>query len=401
MEKGEKFQRPRSNPRFARMLRGRKKMKIGKPGYINENCWLVKTLNYPPYKRCQYCELKFRNCLFLHYQIISLILILFFLPLSFLIEGKTSELVIISVFTLVIVYGYFFNKSTDKIIQANFAQRKAKEALEELSERLQEKVDEQTKEIRKAYEVEKRSHEELKRLDLAKTQFTKAATHHLRTPLTSIIGYLELILGGSYGKLENPEIQKKIISVRKSANILQGLIEDILDITLLRTGKAILNLEVIQIEEVIEDIVKEEEPQAKSKGIYLKWEKPKTALPKIMLDKKRIKEAIYNIVDNAVKYTEKGGVKIKVEYLKSEPKEAILTTIADTGVGLSKEEQRMFLQGEYFFERGKEAEKLWGPGKGIGLVIAYEFIRAHQGKLWVRSEGRGKGSTFYVELPVA
>ena len=384
MEKDKKFQRK----------------KIGEQGYLNENCWLVKTLNYSPYKRCQYCELKFRYCLFFQYGIISLILVLFLLTLSFLIEGRILELVVISVFTLVIVYGYFFNKSTDKIIKANFAQRKAKEALEELTKTLQQKVDEQTKEIRKAYEVEKQAHEELKKLDLAKTQFTKAATHHLRTPLTSIIGYLELILGGSYGKLNNIEIKKRILSARKSADILQSLIEDILDIALLRTGKAILNLEAIQIEEVIEDIVKEEEPQAKNKGIYLKWEKPKTLLPKIRVDKKRIREAIYNIVDNAIKYTEKGGVKIKVEYLKSEPKEVILTTIADTGVGLSEEEQRMFLQGEYFFERGKEAEKLWGPGKGIGLVIAYEFIKAHQGKLWAGSEGRGKGSTFYVELPI-
>ena len=115
-----------------------------------------------------------------------------------------------------------------------------------------------------------------------------------------------------------------------------------------------------------------------------------------MLDKKRIKEAIYNIVDNAVKYTEKGGVTIKIKNQISN----IKIIAQDTGVGLSKEEQRMFLQGEYFFERGEEAEKLWGPGRGIGLVIAYEFIRAHQGKLWVKSEGRGKGSTFYVELPV-
>jgi len=380
MEKSEKNQRK----------------ELGNPEHLNKNCWLVKSLNYAPYKRCQYCELKFRYCLFFQYGIISLILVLFLLTLSFLIEGRILELVVISVFTLVIVYGYFFNKSTDKIIKANFAQRKAKEALEELTKTLQQKVDEQTKEIRKAYEVEKQAHEELKKLDLAKTQFTKAATHHLRTPLTSIIGYLELILGGSYGKLNNIEIKKRILSARKSADILQSLIEDILDIALLRTGKAILNLEAIQIEEVIEDIVKEEEPQAKNKGIYLKWEKPKTPLPKIMLDKKRIKEAIYNIVDNAVKYTEKGGVTIKIKNQISN----IKIIAQDTGVGLSKEEQRMFLQGEYFFERGEEAEKLWGPGRGIGLVIAYEFIRAHQGKLWVKSEGRGKGSTFYVELPV-
>ncbi len=185
MEKGEKFQRE----------------KIGKPGYLNENCWLAKTLNYSPYKRCQHCELKFHNCLFLHYQIISLILIIFFLTLSFLIEGKISELVIISVFTLVIVYGYFFNKSTDKIIQTNFAERKAKEALEELTEKLEQKVEEQTKEIRKAYE-------ELKVLDKAKSEFISMASHQLRTPLSAIKGYISMLVEGSYGQVSEKAREK-------------------------------------------------------------------------------------------------------------------------------------------------------------------------------------------------
>ncbi|MDI6603078.1 MAG: hypothetical protein QME57_03110, partial [Patescibacteria group bacterium] len=148
--------------------------------------------------------------MFLHYQIISLILILFILALSFLIGRKNSELLIISVFTLVIVYGYFFNKSTDKIIQANFAQRKANEALEKLNKRLKEKVDEQTKEIReayekveKAYEIEKKAYQqekenrqkseklarEFERLDRAKTQFLLATQHHLRSPLSIMKNY--------------------------------------------------------------------------------------------------------------------------------------------------------------------------------------------------------------------
>ena len=110
MEKGEKFQRK----------------KMGESGYLNENCWLVKNLNYPPYKRCQFCELKFRNCLFLHYQIISLILIVSFLTLSFLIEGKISELVIISVFTLVIVYGYFLIRARIKLLKLILLKKKLK-----------------------------------------------------------------------------------------------------------------------------------------------------------------------------------------------------------------------------------------------------------------------------------
>jgi len=151
MEKGEKFQsfgKLRIDPEQSRMGQKEKirtspsartliPSELGKTGYINENCWLAKTLNYSPAKRCQYCELKFPNCLFFQYLIISLILILFLLALSFLIEGKISKLVIISIFVFVIIYGYFFNKSTEKIIEANFAQRKTREEIEKRKEDLE------------------------------------------------------------------------------------------------------------------------------------------------------------------------------------------------------------------------------------------------------------------------
>jgi len=138
MEEGKNFQR--------------EKIRIGEPGYLNENCWLVRTLNYSPAKRCQYCELKFRNCLFFQYLIISLILVFFLLTLSFFIEGEISKLVIISVFTLVIVYGYFFNKSTDKVIESYWAQRKAREALEESKTVLEVKIEARTKELKELAE---------------------------------------------------------------------------------------------------------------------------------------------------------------------------------------------------------------------------------------------------------
>ncbi|MEK7173047.1 MAG: histidine kinase dimerization/phospho-acceptor domain-containing protein, partial [Patescibacteria group bacterium] len=185
-----------------------KEIKIGEQGYVNKNCWLAKNLKYPPSKRCQYCESKFPNCLFFRYSIVSLILIILILIASFLIEGHVSRLVIISIFVLVIVYGYFFDKSTEDIIEANFAQRKAKEALEELSENLQEKVAEQTKELQEsyqkveaAYEIEKQAHKELKRIDEAKSQFIMATQHHLRTPLTALKGYLSMSLEGDFGKI--------------------------------------------------------------------------------------------------------------------------------------------------------------------------------------------------------
>lgn len=380
MEKGEKIQR--------------EKIEIGKPGYLNESCWLVKTLNYSPYKRCQYCELKFRNCLFLHYQIISSILILFFLTLSFLIEGKNSKLLIISVFTLVIVYGYFFNKSTDKIIKANFAQRKANEALGELTKNLQQKVDEQTKEIRKAYEVEKKAHKELQRLDEAKSQFIIATQHHLRTPLTSMKGYIDLILGGSYGKVPR-KLKETALKFQASTNRLIRIVNEFLDISQLQLGKKVVFLKPnIKIEPILKEIIEELKFEADNKGLHLKLKKPKREIPVVKADSEKLKVALFNIVDNAVKYTGKGGITIEVK--KSDDKLHIM--VRDTGIGIPKEELRVLFS--RVFERGKKAKKIFTTGRGIGLFIASHIIETHHGKVWAESEGRSKGSTFYIELPI-
>ncbi len=370
----------------------REKKEIGKLGYLNENCWLAKILNYSPYKRCQHCELRFRNCLFLHYQIISLILILFFLTLSFLIKEKSSELVIISVFTLVIVYGYFFNKSTNKIIKANFTQRKAKEELEELSQNLQKEVDKQTKEIRRAYEVEKKAHKELKKLDKAKDQFMLATQHHLRTPLTSMQGYLDLVFGGTYGKV--PKILKRTLKkFQISTKTLINIVNEFLDISQFQLGRKVVSLEPdVDIEHILKEIIDELQFEANARGLRLEFQKPEN-VPKIKADSEKLKVALFNIIDNGIKYTSKGGVVVKVKSKGSK----LLIIIKDTGIGIPKEALSA-LFGK-LFERGEKAEKLYTTGRGIGLFISTQIIKAHKGKIWAESEGEGKGSTFYVELP--
>lgn len=154
-----------------------------------------------------------------------------------------------------------------------------------------------------------------------------------------------------------------------------------------------MSLEDCQIGNLIEGIIEESRPEAKQKGLYLKFEG--IPLPMIKLDKKRIREAIWNLVDNAIKYTNRGGVTIitKIE------DEKLKIAISDTGIGMEKEEIDYFLQGK-LFERGGEAKKLYGPGRGIGLSLSIEFVKAHGGKIWAESEGWGKGTTFWIELPI-
>lgn len=250
--------------------------------------------------------------------------------------------------------------------------------------------------------------EEWKKLAQAKDQFLLSLQHHLRTPLTPFKIYLERILDGTYGREENPVIKEKLIEMKRLAETLYSLIESLLDIQELKVGKKALNLEDCQIENLIKGIIEELKPQAEQKGLYLIFEPAEQKKPTILkADKKRTREALWNLVDNAIKYTKKGGVtiKLKIENLKPQPRpfekgQWLKIAVSDTGIGMTKEEIENFLKGE-LFKRGEEAKKLYGPGRGIGLAIAVEFIKAQNGKIWAESEEQGKGTTFWAELPIA
>jgi len=247
-------------------------------------------------------------------------------------------------------------------------------------------------ESKKREEVE-RIMKEWEKLNLAKDQFVLSFQHHLRTPLVPIRGYLEMILKGTYGREENPVIKEKLFEIKKLADTLYSLIEDLLDIQELRIGKKILNLEDCQVDNLVESIIEELKLSADEKGLYLNFEK--TTIPAIKLDKKRIREAIWNLVDNAIKYTKEGGVVIATRI----EDEKLKIIVSDTGIGMEKEEADYFLKGQ-LFERGEEAKRLYGPGRGIGLNLAIEFVKAHGGRIWAESKGKGKGSTFLVEIPI-
>jgi signal transduction histidine kinase len=245
------------------------------------------------------------------------------------------------------------------------------------------------KTIKKAEQIA-REKEELLR---AKDQFILSLQHHLRTPFTPLREYLERILEGTYGRIENPIVKEKLLEMKKLSDTLGSLMEDLLDIQQIKMGKEILILEDCQIESIIDAIVEEIKSEAEKKGLYLNF--LKTPLPKMRLDKRRIREALFNLLDNAIKYTKRGGVTIKAFQVNKKCQ----IIISDTGIGMSKEEIERFLEGK-IFERGEMAKRLYGPGRGIGLTIAVEFIKAHGGKIWAESEGWGKGTAFYIELPL-
>lgn len=361
------------------------KEKIGKSGYINENCYLAKTLNYSPYKRCQYCELKFRDCLFLHYQVTSLILIIYLFILSFLIEGKVSELLIISVFVLVIVYGYFLNRSTNKIIQANFAQRKANEALEELNKKLEEQVEQRTEKLRMAYE-------KLEKLDKLKSEFISITSHQLRTPLSGLKGFLSMLLEGDFGELD--QIKRDVIKdLLRSAERLVRTVNLFLDISRIEVGKLRVEKKKVSIENLITEVIQEFIPEIEKRGLTIQFKKPEKSLGMIKMDRDKIKDAILNLVDNSIKYTKKGEIIIKAG-IKDKMLEV---AVEDTGMGIAKEDlPQLFAK----FSRGSNRPPINPGGSGLGLFVVKKIVDLHDGEVWAQSEGLGKGSKFIFKIPV-
>lgn len=255
------------------------------------------------------------------------------------------------------------------------------------------------KDLQASYEVEKRAHElekkanqELENLDKVKDQFLTITQHNLRTPLTSMMGYSDLLLSGAFGK----QNKKTIEIIKKFQGLSQGMIKmvnDFLDMAQFKLGKSTIELKPdVKLEPMLDEIVTELQFKAETKKLYLKLKKPEKAFT-LDADREKLKAAIFNIVDNAIKYTQKGGVDIEVRN-----HDTIKIIITDTGIGIPKEKvDSIFGQ---VFERGAEAKKVAPIGSGIGLYLSGQIIRAHHGKAWAESAGQGAGSVFHVELPI-
>jgi len=295
----------------------------------------------------------------------------FILLISFVIVGSS----LISSVHREINYREQIRKAKEEIERAYSAEKRAKERVED------------------AYAIEKQTHEELKRLDEARKQFILATQHHLRTPLTIMKGYTSMILEGSYGKVNQKQL-KPLEYFQAAVEKLIRLVNELLDISQFQMGRGVLNLGEVQIENILTDIIAELKPEIEKKGLYLKFEKPKQLLPKIEADSSRVKMALANIIDNGVKYTTKGGLELKV----GQEGENIHISVKDTGIGMDRGEKEIAFG--RFFERGDTAKKTHATGRGIGLNLSDQIFKAHKGKVWVESEGKGLGSTFHIVLPL-
>ncbi|MCD6178002.1 HAMP domain-containing histidine kinase [bacterium] len=241
-------------------------------------------------------------------------------------------------------------------------------------------------------EIEQR--QEIEKLSKAKSEFISIASHQLRTPLTAIKGYISMILEGTYGKV-NPKIRSPMKKVYESNERLIALVNNLLSISRIESGKMAFNPEETSIEDLISEVIDIFRIEAKKKKLYLRFEKPARPLPKVFVDREKMVDVLSNVVSNCIKYTLKGGVTIKAEEIKDKVNK-IRVTISDTGEGMTEEELSKMFQS---FSRGMAGTKLYTQGAGLGLYVARKYMEMHKGKIWAESEGKGKGSTFYIELP--
>jgi signal transduction histidine kinase len=223
-----------------------------------------------------------------------------------------------------------------------------------------------------------------------KSQFLANMSHELRTPLNAILGYTELILDGIYGEVPE-KIHEVLDRVEKSGRHLLGLINDVLDLSKIEAGQLTLSANEYSFQDVVQGVVSSVESLASEKQLELAVDLAPT-LPVGYGDERRIRQVLLNLVGNAIKFTDAGGVEIRVTQAGPQ----FQVAVADTGPGIDAEhQQRIF---EEFQQVDSSPTKTKG-GTGLGLAIAKRIVELHGGQIWVESTV-GEGSTFFFSLPV-
>lgn len=251
--------------------------------------------------------------------------------------------------------------------------------------RLKQEVEKATEELRKA-------NRELKKLDVAKSEFISIASHQLRTPLTVIKGYVSMMIEGSFGEL-TPEEKSSLNKIYESNERLIQLVENLLNISRIESGRLQFDFKEMQLEKLTDSVMEELSDSAKKKGLKLNYKKPDELLPKTKIDEEKLRQVVMNLIDNAIKYTKKGNVTVTLKKVGKR----IQFCVSDSGMGITKDDL-----GHLFkkFSRGEGTSVVHTEGTGLGLYVAKEMIEAHHGKIWAESEGDGKGASFYFELPI-
>ncbi|MCQ1535755.1 PAS domain S-box protein [Methanosarcina sp. KYL-1] len=225
----------------------------------------------------------------------------------------------------------------------------------------------------------------------AKSDFLASMSHELRTPLNSVIGFADLLQEESFGPLNEKQL-KYISNISMSGKHLLKIINGILDLSKIETGKMELHIEEFSVPAAFEEIKTTLAPIASKKNIRIE-DNLDREMEKIRADRTKFKQILYNLLDNAIKFTHENGL---VAIDARAAGENVLIRVADSGPGISGENQKKLFHP--FTQLGK-FESREQPGTGLGLAIVKKFVEMHGGRIWVESEP-GKGSVFTFMIPL-
>ncbi len=232
----------------------------------------------------------------------------------------------------------------------------------------------------------------IKEIDKMKTEFVSVASHQLRTPLTAIKLFTEMLIGQDVGKL-NKEQKEYLDNVYNSTERMVRLVNDLLNVTRIESGRLRVSPQDVDFSEFIRDVITEAKPTAKMKNTIIKFKKAN--LPKIPLDQNLFRQVIQNMISNAIRYSldDKGLVLIETK----RDKEDFIISVRDNGIGIPKDMQKRIFQK---FFRADNAIKAVTEGTGLGLYVSRMIVENSGGKIWFESL-ENKGTTFYVKMPLS
>lgn len=260
--------------------------------------------------------------------------------------------------------------------------------IQQFSETLAEKVRQRTAQLRHA-------NDQLKELDKAKDEFISMASHQLRTPLTTIKGYVSMLDEGDFGRLTKE--QKEYVELAlEGSNRMARLIGDLLDVSRMEAGKFFIDAQKLDLNIIVPQELDQLQNLAQSKNIDLRYVPPKKPVPIMNLDENKTRQVIMNLADNAVHYSAppKGGGKVEVRLERDG--DDVVYVVRDNGIGVPKDQQ-----GKLFTKmfRAKNAQEVRPDGTGLGLYLVKRVVEDQGGKLIFESTP-GKGSVFGFRIPI-
>ena len=236
----------------------------------------------------------------------------------------------------------------------------------------------------------RRAYRDAEAASRVKDEFLATLSHELRTPLTAVVGWAHILRT----KHTDPETRQALDVIQRNATALARLIDDLLDVSRIVTGKTRLQMEPVDLTAIVAAALESVRPASDARGLTLAADLPPD-LPRIIGDQQRLQQIFWNILSNAVKFTDTGG-RVMVRVARVE--RAIQVTIADTGAGISPESLPFVFDR---FTQGDSSPTRVHPGLGIGLAIVRHLVELHGGTVVAESAGSGCGAAFHVQLPLS